>query len=334
MITDSMGTTALGWHLQGEKRRAQTLAALESSPFDRVRMAAFATRCTLDSLEERVGELAEIGVTAELVLFHPSDGVGDLDAAERYVAEVVPRLAAHPNVWWSLAADPARFPFLSEHDWVRLAALVAEHDPGHHPLSITVEAGSPLLWRRGFTHGSVHAGSPRDAWMATRDHHLPVLMDMCGYEGDADDPWLSLTPEEVVGMAWDGAARRRPVTHGESYADDEGLTWSADGGLLTGAAVPRLALLRRIVAETPAAARHHDHDAPRLVAEGAYYLEFCGEHRFPQREYDVPEGRYEVEVIDTWEMTVTPLGVREGGGVIEVPLPGTTGQAVRIRRLP
>lgn len=328
-----MATTAFGWHLHGEKRRAQTLATLESSPFDRVRMAAFATRCTLDELEERVAELARIGVTAELVLLHPGDGLADLGAAVRYLEEVVPRLAPHENVWWSLSSSPGDFPFLTEHDWVRLAHLVAEEDPGHHPLSITVEAGSPLLWRRAFTHGSVRARSPRDAWVRTRDHHLPVHMDMCGFEGDSHDPWHSLTAEEAVTMAWDGAVRRRNVTHGESYVDDDGLTWSEDGGTLAGAAVPRLALLRSVVAGIPAEARYRDRDAPMLELPGEFYLEFCGEHRFPQREYDVPAGRYEAEVIDTWEMTVTPLGVLEGEA-LTVPLPGTVGQAVRLRRLP
>ncbi|MBF8184609.1 DUF5605 domain-containing protein [Nonomuraea sp. K274] len=338
-----MGTTALGWHLHGEKRRAQTLATLESSPFDRVRMAAFATRCSLDALEERVAELAAIGVDAELVLLHPGDGVSDVEAAVRYLREVVPRLAAHQSVWWSLAADPTRFPEISEHDWVCLAALVAEEDPGHHPLSISVDADSPLLWRAGFTHGSVTARSPRDAWVRTRDHHRPVLMDMCGHEGDADDPWRSLTAEEVVTQAWDGAVRRRYVTHGESYVDEAGLTWSTDGGTLTGAAVPRLGLLREVLAETPQEARHRDRDAPMLEVPGEFYLEFCGDHRFPERSYDVPGGRYEVEVIDTWEMTVTALGVREigvpradrpEGGTLTVPLPGTCGQAIRLRRRP
>lgn len=333
MIFNSLATTALGWHLRGEKRRARTLATLEASPFDRVRMAAFAGRCSLDSLEERVAELAGIGVTAEVVLLHPGDGLADVEAAARYLGEVVPRLAAHANVWWSLTADPSDFPDISEHDWVRLADLVAEEDPGHHPLSITVPAGSPLLWRRSFTHGSVRAPSPRDAWVRTRDHHKPVLMDMCGYEGDAEDPWLSLTAEEVVAQAWDGLVRRRYVTHGESYVDEEGLTWSEGGGTLVGAAVPRLALLRRFLAETPEEARHLDRDAPMLEVPGEFCLEFCGEHRFPRREYDVPPGRYEVEVVDTWEMTVTSLGIREGG-TIEVPLPGTTGQAIRLRRRP
>ncbi|MEV0614277.1 DUF5605 domain-containing protein [Nonomuraea sp. NPDC050404] len=333
MIDEGMATTALGWHLQEDKRRAQTLATLESSPFDRVRMAALASRCSLDSLEDRVSELAAIGVTAELVLLSSGEGVTDVEAAARYVSEVVPRLAVHRNVWWSLTDDPSQFPGLSEHDWVRLADLVAEEDPGHHPLSITVEAGSPLLWRRSFTHGSVRARSPRDAWVQTRDHHKPVRMDMCGYEGDADDPWRSLTAEEVVNQAWDGTVRRRCVTHGESYRDEDGLTWSEAGGTLSGGAVPRLALLRQILTAIPAEARYVDRDAPMLELTGEFYLEFCGEHRFPERTYDVPEGRYEVEVIDTWEMTVTWGEVQEGP-TVTVPLPGTVGQAIRLRRRP
>ncbi|MEV4798367.1 DUF5605 domain-containing protein [Nonomuraea sp. NPDC049421] len=333
MIDKGLATTALGWHLHDERRRARTLAALRSSPFDRVRMAALASRCSLDALEERVEELAAIGVTAELVLLRPGEGVEDAEAAARYLSEVVPRLAAHRNVWWSLTDDPAAFPAFDEHDWVALGNLVAEQDPLHHPLSITAEAGSPLLWRRIWTHGSVRARSPRDAWVATRHHHKPVRMDMCGYEGDAGDPWLSLTPEEVVAQAWDGVVRRRPVTHGEAYAGDDGLTWSQDGGTLAGAAVPRLALLRQVLAAVPDEAAYHDRDAPMLELTGEFYLEFCGEHRFPERSFDVPDGRYEAEVIDTWEMTVTPLGIMKGP-VVTVPLPGTVGQAIRLRHVP
>ncbi|WP_406673216.1 DUF5605 domain-containing protein [Nonomuraea sp. N2-4H] len=333
MIDKGLATTALGWHLHDERRRARTLATLKSSPFDRVRMAALASRCSLDALEERVEELAGIGVTAELVLLRPGEGIEDVDGAARYLSEVVPRLAPHQNVWWSLTDDPGAFPAFTEHDWVSLANLVAEEDPLHHPLSITVDAGSPLLWRRVWTHGSVRARSPRDAWVRTRHHHKPVRMDFCGYEGDADDPWHSLTPEEVVVQAWDGVVRRRCVTHGESYAGDDGLTWSQDGGTLKGAAVPRLALLRQVLAAIPDEAAYRDRDAPMLELTGEFYLEFCGEHRFPERSFEVPDGRYEAEVIDTWEMTVTPLGIMKGPAVT-VPLPGTVGQAIRLRRVP
>lgn len=170
--------------------------------------------------------------------------------------------------------------------------------------------------------------------MATRDHWKPVHIDQSGYEGDGDEPWQSLTAEEVVDQAWDGALRRRPVTHGEWYADDDGLTWSADGGTLRGAAVERLRLLDGIVGQTPREAVYRDRDAPMLALDGEYYLEFCGEHRFPQREHELPEGRYAVEVIDAWEMTVRSLGVHDGGGTVTVPLPAAEHQAIRVRRVP
>jgi len=60
-------------------------------------------------LERRIGELARLGIEADLILFHPYDrwGFADMgaEADERYVRYVVARLAAFPNAWWSMANE-------------------------------------------------------------------------------------------------------------------------------------------------------------------------------------------------------------------------------------
>ena len=44
-----------------------------------------------------------------------------------------------------------------------------------------------------------------------------------------------------------------------------------------------------------------------------------------------PQAQYRVEVIDTWNMTVTDMGVFSGK--FRIPLPGREYMAVRIRRI-
>ena len=60
-------------------------------------------------LEERIAQLGELGIEADLILFHAYDrwGFADLGPAvdERYLRYVVRRLAAYANVWWSMANE-------------------------------------------------------------------------------------------------------------------------------------------------------------------------------------------------------------------------------------
>jgi hypothetical protein len=63
------------------------------------------------------------------------------------------------------------------------------------------------------------------------------------------------------------------------------------------------------------------------------HLCYCGGNRQSARwQIDLPEdARFTVEVIDAWEMTITPL---EGthSGRCEIPLPGKPLVALRIRK--
>ena len=60
-------------------------------------------------LERRIGQLGELGIEADLILFHPYDRLGlrrhGPAADDRYLRYVVARLAAFRNVWWSLANE-------------------------------------------------------------------------------------------------------------------------------------------------------------------------------------------------------------------------------------
>jgi hypothetical protein len=63
-----------------------------------------------------------------------------------------------------------------------------------------------------------------------------------------------------------------------------------------------------------------------------YYLTYFGPHQPAQLEVHLPEGeQYRGEVIDTWNMTVTPLEESIVDGAV-VHLPGKPYQALIMRR--
>src|SRR5262249_5778015 len=116
-------------------------------------------------LEKRVGQLRDLGVEADLILFHPYDkGHWSFDrmpaaADDTYVRYVVARLGAYRNVWWSLANE---FDFLEkkkEADWDRLFQVVVKADPYGHLRSI--HNGTRLYnhTRPWVTHVSLQNGS-------------------------------------------------------------------------------------------------------------------------------------------------------------------------------
>jgi len=81
-------------------------------------------------------------------------------------------------------------------------------------------------------------------------------------------------------------------------------------------------------------AMNYDHTKPwgRTAGGGCgnYRLIYFGEQQPKRFGNGLPEeGRYEADVIDTWEMTVETLGTFEGQEPIE--LPGRPGLALRIR---
>ena len=70
-------------------------------------------------------QLGELGIEADLILFHAYDrwGFSDMGAAadDRYVRYVVARLAAFQNVWWSLANEYDLLWSKDAADWDRFA---------------------------------------------------------------------------------------------------------------------------------------------------------------------------------------------------------------------
>ncbi|MFC0210847.1 DUF5605 domain-containing protein [Paenibacillus chartarius] len=361
------GTTSLAWHLQSETLRSRTLQTLAEAPFNKLRMCVLpiaggagtddfglfpfegSPQAGFDftrfhppyfaHLERCIKQLAELGIQAELILFHPYGdrrwGFDRMRAEDddRYVRYVVARLAAFSNVWWSLACEYDLLEHKRSEDWRRLFRIIGEYDSGGHVRSIsgrTTWYDTGLPW---ITHASLRHADVKVASDCTRQYGKPAIIDECGAEGNLPDRWGSLTPEELVMHVWEGTFRGGYVGHSESYEHPDGLLWRLHGGLLRGESVPRIAFLRRIVEEAPARMLYtsDSYDAATISVRGEYYLQYFGLHRFAFREFALPEGQYKVDVIDTWNMKVHELeGTFEGR--FRIDLPGELYYALRIRR--
>jgi hypothetical protein len=360
----SFGTTCYVWNLQDEVLEEQTLQTLRNAPFNKMRMCVFPKDYSYNQneppcyafpkdgdgwdftrfvpeyfqhLEKRVLDLMNLGIEADIILFHPYDRWGfakmDAETDDFYLRYVVTRLAAYRNVWWSMANEYDFMPQKSVSDWDRFFRIVQENDPHQHLRSIhngTVIYDHNKPW---VTHVSMqhHELQKMGEWL--RDYRKPVVVDECGYEGNIPQGWGNLSARELVHRFWEGTVRGGYVGHGETYRHEEDILWWSKGGTLHGESPARIAFLRSIVEDgaacgfMPSTVRVGDQTVEKA---GSCYLTYFGVRQPVWMPVTLPEGKaFRCEVIDTWDMTITPLeGTFEGK--CDIPLPGTPYLALRL----
>jgi hypothetical protein len=361
-----VGTTCYAWIHQGEALEEQTLATLRSSPFNKLRMCVFPkdyiynkneppyypfernaagesdyTRFNpsfFQHLEQRVRDLQALGIEADLILFHPYDRWGyskmTAEADDRYLRYVVARLAAYRNVWWSMANE---FDFMKEKtlaDWDRFFRIVEESDPYHHLRSIHNGAILYDHSKPWVTHVSMQSSDLEKAREWVANYKKPVIFDECKYEGNIPRRWGSISARELVRRFWVGTVSGAYVGHGETYLDASDVLWWSKGGVLHGESPQRIAFLRRILEEGPAEGLNNL-STYYLGAgrEGRYYLFYFDVNQPAEYTFELAQGaRYRAEIIDPWEMTITPVeGTFEGKFTMK--LPGKPHLAVRFRKI-
>jgi hypothetical protein len=365
-----VGTTAYVWTHQPDEVQERTLATLAASPFNKMRMCLFPKSYLYNSnepdrfpfpgsladgfdverfdvefwreFEGRIADLARLGIEADLILSHAYDrwGFADLGPAvdDRVVRYAVRRLAASANVWWALANEYDLVWGRTGEDWERIARIIVEEDPHGHLRSIHNCHAFYDQTRPWITHVSAQridvyrTAENTDVWRT--EYGKPVVIDEVGYEGDIDQGWGNLTGEELVRRAWEGAVRGGYVAHGETYLNDREELWWSKGGSLVGTSPDRLGFLDRIIGEAPGGVLDplpSDWDVPWGGVAGAYLIAYFGFNRPSFRNIVLPEGSWELDVIDTWAMTVEPVpGVHTG--TVRVDLPARQYMAVRARR--
>ena len=301
-------------------------------------------------LEARITDLRDLGIEADLIIFHPYDfGAWGFDRMppevnDRYLHYLVARLSAFRNVWWSFANEYDLMVDRTLADWDHYFQLVQDADPYDHLRSVHncrsfYDHGKPWV-----THCSVqhHEMVQMTNWL--QQYKKPVVVDECGYEGDISRPWGSMSAEMLVESFWLGFTVGGYVGHGETYWNEEDILWWSKGGTLHGESVPRIRFLRDIIDAAPPPGLYpfaNQEEIRELFPNGAYkgivvgrsgedYLLFyLARHQPHLLMVNLPEGSYQIDIIDTWNMTIDRFA-DAAAGQIEVMLPCKQYLAVRI----
>jgi len=278
------GTTVYALAHQDDALVEQTLESLKNAPFNKVRMCVFPKHYDYNHneppcyafekntdggwdvnrpciafwhrFEGILKRIADMDIQIDLILFHPYDRWGFSRLPQRdnliYLDYLLRRLAAFPNIWWSLANEyDLNMDYKSLIDWEEIEEFVAANDPFHHLLS---NHNCMCFWdptRKNITHASLQtkglSAIPR--WI--REYKKPVMIDECCYEGNLPHFWGSISGQEMVRRFWRCYASGAYCTHGETFLSDDEILWWARGGKLKGESPERIAFLRQIMESLP-----------------------------------------------------------------------------------
>ena len=295
------------------------------------------------NMEHRIRQLMDMGIEADIIVFHPYDrwGFSEMSAAddERYVRYLIARFAAYRNVWWSMANEYDILKKKTIADWERIASLFCTYDPycrlrSIHNCLAFYDYTAPWITHCCIQRQDVYkCAELTDAYRVR--YHKPVILDEIAYEGDLPHGWGNISGKELVRRFWEATVRGGYAGHGETYLQENGVIWWSHGGPMHGESQERLRFLHSILEKTPGVGLKHiamnwDDDAAAAENGAFYYLLYFGLNRPSFREYDFGEEPYVVEVIDTWEMTSNVLGIFRGK--VKIPLPGKEYMALRIYR--
>jgi hypothetical protein len=380
------GTTCYAWVHQSEELQKQTLDSLRAAPFNKIRMCVFPKSYEYNHnepplypfardaagvsdfarpnpaffahLEQRIGDLRELGIEADLILFHPYDRWGyakmPQEANDRYLRYVVARLSAYRNIWWSLANEYDLMPASTTQDFDRFFQIVAQNDPAAHLRSVHYCNTMYDYGRAWVTHASLQNSKFDQAAEWLKAWQKPICFDEVMYEGNLNRRWGCIAGEEMTRRFWLGVIAGCYVTHGETLLDPDGpfdenattTLWWAHGGKLRGTSPERIAFLRKLVEESVAAsgpahagftaqpaAYYLNASVPlKETKETAQILYYFDLHQPIFYEFPLPDGQFAAETIDPWEMKIAPLpGVFSGKAKLK--LAGRPFQALRLRRV-
>lgn len=390
------GTTCYAWTHQPLDMQERTLASLEMSGFNKIRMGVFPkdypfnineplqqvflekagggidfdrpNPAAFAHLEKQIARLGELGIEADLILFHPYDRWGYATMTQeqnlRYVEYVAARLSAFRNIWWALANE---YDFLLDtipvQTWDRFCHILEENDPVQHLRSIhNGDQNMNFDHRKPWiTHVCIQNWDVKRTPEWRVAYGKPVVNDEPEYEGNIWPCWGNITAQELVHRFWTTVLRGGYAGHGETYADPDDLIWWAKGGTLHGESWKRIKFLLKLLQEDQLEGLEPmgmNDQWPWSRISGARDLGgkvdfiYFGEHQPNQWTTGLPaeDGNYEIDLIDTWNMTVAPAKritahiphpQRHGnivrGGKAEaafgIELPSRPNLALRIRKL-
>ncbi|WP_158858732.1 DUF5060 domain-containing protein [Lunatibacter salilacus] len=350
-----IGTTAYQWTSVKQSIQEKTLETLRDSPFNKIRMCIFpkdyvygnktepwAYPFARDSVtndftkpnvaffqnfDKRVKQLMDMGIQADVILFHPYDrwGYAEMGAEmnEKYVRYVMARLSAYRNVWWSLANE-WDVPSIKESiDWKGIGTLLQQEDPHQRFRGIHNWYSSEDHFydhtESWITHVSTQTYEFYNAERWREMYQKPLLFDEMRYEGDVESGWGNLTGEEMSAYFWMAGLSGGYPTHGDTFkndSDDETeVRWWAKGGTLMGESPDRIAFFKSIMEELPIREMEPKlipGENPKELMKNQYLLSNPGEIYLifaPEADQeivmDLPgDGTYNLQVLDTWGMEI------------------------------
>lgn len=300
-------------------------------------------------IDESIRQLMELGIQADLIVMHPYDRWGFSEMSREcdglYWKYLIARVSAYRNVWWSLANEYDLFPKKTTADWERYAEIICEKDVYNHLRSIHNCRPFYDYSRPWITHCSIQR---QDLYKSSElvnewreRYKKPVILDEIAYEGNIQHGWGNISGEEMTRRFWEAFCRGGYPGHGETFMNKDNILWWSHGGELHGESPERFKFLKKIMDETPAPGLRPwekgqwDETAATVdewLGVHKYYLFYYSFMRPSFREYYFDDDtEYQVEVIDTWNMTIENRGRFKGK--FKVEMPGREYMAVRIQEV-
>ena len=307
------------------------------------------------NIDERVKQLAGLGIEADIILYHPYDkwdfACMTKECNELYLRYMIARYGAFHNVWWSMANEYDLFHWSVE-EWDAYGTLVSREDPYHHLISIHNCMKFFDYRKEWITHCSMQRIDLYKHVEETEKHlefyDKPVVWDEIAYEGNIDMGWGNISGQELVRRFWEATLRGGHGGHGETFVHPEDILWWSHGGVLHGESEPRFAFLKKLWDEVPGGQLKCGNgmwdEVVGIPAEEdkvadwgrqtwcSFELHYYGFTRPSYKVLLLPEDEaFQVDVIDTWNMTIEDAGIHHGQTKIE--LPGREWMGLRLRRV-
>lgn len=276
------GTTVYALWYQEEKLVRQTMKTLGEAPFNKIRVCVFPKHFDYNhnepelfpferdengtwdvhkpcvefwnQMETIIAKWNEMEIQCDLILFHPYDRWGfselSLERAEVYLDYAMRRLAAYPNIWWSLANEYDLMAYTKE-DWLSLAKMIRERDPYGHLLSIHNMLAKWDFSDTYTTHVCLQLKNVDEISKIIKKYNKPVVVDECCYEGNLPFEWGNLSAFELVNRFWKIYLQGGYASHGETFESEDDILWWSKGGTLKGESPKRIAFLKKIMEELP-----------------------------------------------------------------------------------
>jgi hypothetical protein len=350
-----VGTTAYQWTSVKQSIQAKTLETLAEAPFNKIRMCVFPKHYRygndsepwtypfkregekndfsqpnyefFQNFDQRVKQLLEMGIQADVILFHEYDIWGYFlmgnEMNERYVRYMIARISAYRNVWWSLANEWDIPRIKVAIDWEGIGELLQKEDPHQRLRGIHNWHGSEDHFydhsRPWITHVSTQTSQFYNAIRWQKKYNKPLLFDEMRYEGDVPSGWGNLTSQEMASFFWMAGLSGGYGTHGDTFQntsdDSTEVRWWAKGGKLVGESPERIRFFRSFMEQapikemTPEIIDNGDQKNLKtnihiLTKPGEYYLVYVAA---PDQTIEINligDADYKMDIIDTWNMQV------------------------------